>query len=287
MIDDAIVVRENIVRHLSMGKTHRAAAREGTDEIGLAVLATTLAIVAVFVPVAFMSGIIGQFFFQFGITVAVAVLVSLFVSFTLDPMLSSVWHDPPQSRFRRVPWLGRFLDRVERVIAATHESYGGVLRWAIDDTKHRLRLPVVGVAAAWRSGRFSALKPRWRALPWPTLTNRGIVLWLALLIFLGSFALLPFIGKEFQPEVDESFISLRLNTPVGTSLEFTDSKVREVEAVLKQFPEITLAMTKVGTEDGRNYARVNVRLTDRSARRRTQKDLEQAIRSALASDPRH
>ncbi len=103
LIDDAIVVRENIVRHLGMGKDHSTAAREGTDEIGLAVMATTFAIVAVFVPIAFMSGIIGRFFFQFGVTVAVAVLVSLFVSFTLDPMLSSIWHDPPGSRFRRVP----------------------------------------------------------------------------------------------------------------------------------------------------------------------------------------
>ncbi len=107
LIDDAIVVRENIVRHLAMGKDHKQAAREGTDEIGLAVMATTFAIVAVFVPIAFMSGIIGRFFFQFGVTVAVAVMVSLFVSFTLDPMLSAVWHDPPGSRFKRVPWLGK------------------------------------------------------------------------------------------------------------------------------------------------------------------------------------
>jgi HAE1 family hydrophobic/amphiphilic exporter-1 len=87
LIDDAIVVRENIVRHVGMGKSHLDAARDGTEEIGLAVLATTLAICAVFIPVAFMSGIIGRIFFQFGITVTVAVLVSLFVSFTLDPML--------------------------------------------------------------------------------------------------------------------------------------------------------------------------------------------------------
>ena len=89
LIDDAIVVRENIVRHVHLGKDHFTAAREGTDEIGLAVMATTFAICAVFVPVAFMGGIVGKFFFPFGITVAVAVLVSLFVSFTLDPMLSS------------------------------------------------------------------------------------------------------------------------------------------------------------------------------------------------------
>src|SRR5260221_13987753 len=83
--------------------------------------------VAVFVPIAFMKGIVGQFFFQFGLTVAVAVLVSLFVSFTLDPMLSSVWRDPPGSRFSRVPWLGRLMDRVERVVEWVHAVYGRLL----------------------------------------------------------------------------------------------------------------------------------------------------------------
>jgi HAE1 family hydrophobic/amphiphilic exporter-1 len=99
LIDDAIVVRENIVRHAGMKvngrfKQPREAALEGTHEIGLAVLATTFSIVAVFIPVGFMGGIIGRFFHQFGITVAAAVLISMFVSFTLDPMLSSIWHDP-------------------------------------------------------------------------------------------------------------------------------------------------------------------------------------------------
>jgi HAE1 family hydrophobic/amphiphilic exporter-1 len=94
LIDDAIVVRENIVRHLEMGKSHDLAAKEGTSEIGLAVTATSFAVIAVFIPVAFMGGIIGKIFFQFGVTVAFAVLVSLFVSFTLDPMLSSKWADP-------------------------------------------------------------------------------------------------------------------------------------------------------------------------------------------------
>ncbi|HKE42597.1 MAG TPA: efflux RND transporter permease subunit [Casimicrobiaceae bacterium] len=280
LIDDAIVVRENIVRHLSMGKSHLAAAREGTDEIGLAVMATTFAIVAVFVPIAFMKGIIGQFFFQFGLTVAVAVLVSLFVSFTLDPMLSSVWRDPPGSRFSRAPWLGRFMDRVERVVEWVHVVYGRVLEWAISDKRRRVYVPSFGLWKAVRTGQWAALKPRWAMI-----TNRGIVLWAAVAIFFGSFGLLPLIGKELQPQVDESFISLRLNTPVGTSLESTDSKVREVEAVLKQFPEIELAMTTVGSWDGRNYARVNLRLTNRSERARSQKDLEKAIRTALKPIP--
>jgi HAE1 family hydrophobic/amphiphilic exporter-1 len=280
LIDDAIVVRENIVRHLGMGKSHVAAAREGTDEIGLAVMATTFAIIAVFVPIAFMKGIVGQFFFQFGLTVAVAVLVSLFVSFTLDPMLSSVWRDPPGSRFSRAPWLGRFMDRVENVVEWVHVVYGRLLEWAISDAKHRLYVPVVGLWAAVRTRRWSALKPRWA-----TISNRGIVLWTAVLIFFGSFALLPLIGKEFSPQVDESFISLRLNTPVGTSLEFTDGKVREVEEALIRFPEVVLAMTTVGTQDGRNYARVNLKLTSRGERARSQKDLERAIRDALKPLP--
>ncbi|HTS21380.1 MAG TPA: efflux RND transporter permease subunit [Casimicrobiaceae bacterium] len=281
LIDDAIVVRENIVRHLSMGKSHPAAAREGTDEIGLAVMATTFAIVAVFVPIAFMKGIVGQFFFQFGLTVAVAVLVSLFVSFTLDPMLSSVWHDPIESRFSRLPWLGRFMDRFERVVERVHVVYGRMLEWAISQERHRLYVPSFGLWTALRTRSWRALRPHFARI-----SNRGIVLWTALLIFLGSFALLPFIGTEFQPQVDESFISLRLNTPVGTSLEFTDVKVREVEAILKQFPEILLTMTTVGSAwDGRNYARVNLKLTDRESRARSQKDLERAIRSALKPVP--
>ena len=247
LIDDAIVVRENIVRHLAFGKSHLAAAREGTEEIGLAVMATTFAIVAVFVPVAFMNGVIGRFFYQFGVTVAVAVLVSLFVSFTLDPMLSSVWHDPPETRFRRMPWLRHLMARIGRLIDGVHAAYGSVLRWA--------------------------------------LGHRKTVLAIAVGSFLSSFLIVPLVGTEFVPEVDQGFISLRLNTPVGSSLEYTNAKVAEAEQVLKRFPEIAMAMTTVGTDDGRNYARVNLRLTDRSTRTRSQKDLERAIRKALRPIP--
>ena len=243
LIDDAIVVRENIVRHLSLGKDHVRAAREGTEEIGLAVMATTFAIVAVFVPIAFMSGIIGRFFFQFGLTVTVAVLVSLFVSFTLDPMLSSVWHDPPESRFRYAPWLGRLMARIERGVDRVHVIYGRVLDWA--------------------------------------LGHRKSVIAIALASFFGSFLVVPLVGTEFMPQSDQGFVSLRLNTPVGSSLEYTDGKVREVEEVLRKFPEIDLAMTTVGTEDGRNYARVNLKLVDRAKRSRSQSELEREIRRAL------
>ena len=243
LIDDAIVVRENIVRHLGMGKDHKTAAREGTEEIGLAVMATTFAIVAVFVPIAFMSGIIGRFFFQFGVTVAVAVLVSLFVSFTLDPMLSAVWHDPPGTRFKRMPWLGRMLDRVEVGIEWVHVLYGQILEWA--------------------------------------LTHRKSVLLIALVSLVASFALVPLIGTEFVPQSDRSLIALRLNTSVGASLEYTDSKIRQAETALQQFPEIELVMTTVGTDEGRNYARIMLKLVDRDKRAMSQSELEKAIRKLL------
>jgi len=248
LIDDAIVVRENIVRHLGMGKDHYRAAREGTDEIGLAVMATTFAIVAVFVPVAFMSGIIGRFFFQFGITVAVAVLVSLFVSFTLDPMLSAIWRDPAESRFARVPWLGRVMARVEDGVEWAHHRYGELLEWA--------------------------------------LGNRKKVLALALAIFVASFFVLPLVGTEFVPESDEGRTSFRLTMPVGSSLEYTDAKTRQVEAIVRAYPFVDFITSNVGTGEGRNIARVDVRLADRhKVARMPVKDFENEVRAKIRAIP--
>ena len=246
LIDDAIVVRENIVRHLGMGKNHFKAANDGTNEIGLAVMATTFAIVAVFVPVAFMQGIIGRFFLQFGITVAVAVLVSLFVSFTLDPMLSSVWPDPEHNRFKYVPWLGRLLAALDRQIDKLHGLYGKVL----------------------------ALALRWRK---STLAG-------ALALFVGSLMLVPMIGGEMFPQTDDGWIQLRFKTPVGSSLDYNNAKVRQVEAALKSFPEIDAVLATVGTEDGRNASQINLKLNDvHKTHRRSQQVLQGAIRDRLSS----
>ncbi len=244
LIDDAIVVRENIVRHLAMGKSHIRAAYDGTNEIGLAVMATTFAIVAVFVPVAFMEGLIGRFFYQFGITVAVAVLVSLFVSFTLDPMLSSLWKDPVENRFKYLPWLGRLMEKIEHGVDRLHVLYGKTL----------------------------ALALRWRKS----------TLLLALCMFIGSLALMPIIGGEMFPQTDRGFIQMRFKTPVGSSLEYSDSKMRQVEAALKEFKEIDTVIATVGTWDGRNASQVNMKLTDKNkVKRRSQKELEEVIRTRL------
>jgi multidrug efflux pump subunit AcrB len=248
LIDDAIVVRENIVRHLGMGKDHHRAAREGTDEIGLAVMATTFAIVAVFVPVAFMKGIIGRFFFQFGITVAVAVLVSLFVSFTLDPMLSAVWRDPAETRFKYAPWLGRVMMRIEHWVERAHVVYGKLLEWS--------------------------------------LNNRKKVLALALAVFIGSFFVLPLVGTEFFPDSDDGRTSFRITTPVGSSLAYTDAKARQVEEVVRSYPVVEMMVANVGTWEGRNVARVDVRLSEKSKRPQLSvKDFEKKVRDKIRAIP--
>lgn len=246
LIDDAIVVRENIVRHLGMGKGHRQAASDGTNEIGLAVMATTFAIVAVFVPVAFMDGIIGKFFFQFGVTVTVAVLISLFVSFTLDPMLSSVWHDPAENRFRYLPWLKAGMDKIEQGVEWLHKVYGYLLELV--------------------------------------LRKRKTTLALAFSLFVGSFFLLPLIGAEFAPESDEGQITLNLKTPVGSSLAYTDQKTRQVEAIVRAMPEVLVMNTSIGIEGERNTAQVSLKLSNpRITHRQSQKELEMQIRARLQS----
>jgi HAE1 family hydrophobic/amphiphilic exporter-1 len=253
LIDDAIVVRENIVRHVQMGKTPYQAAMDGTQEIGLAVLATTLSIVAVFLPIGFMGGIIGKFFHEFGITMVAAVLISMFVSFTLDPMLSSIWHDPeiekhgkhapPVSLYDKT--IGRVTGWFDRVQDDLSDTYQSALRWSL---KHKL-----------------------------------ITLLLALSTFIGSLFLVPLLGTEFVPKADFSETSLSFNTPVGSSLQATEAKAQQVEAVLREFPEVRYTLTTIntGTAQGSMYASIYVRLTDRKDRTLSVDDMSAKLRERL------
>ncbi len=239
LIDDAIVVRENIVRHVQMGKGSYQAALDGTQEIGLAVLATTLSIVAVFLPIGFMGGIIGKFFHEFGITIVAAVLISMFVSFTLDPMLSSIWHDPSIARPRQARRkTARFYDK----------TIGRVTGW-FDHATERLA-----------EGYQSIL--RW------SLVHKLKTLALALGIFVLSVFMVPLLGTEFVPKADFSETSLNFYTPVGSSLEVTEAKARQVEAILREFPEVRYTLTTIntGSTQGKIYASVYVRLVDRKQR---------------------
>ena len=257
LIDDAIVVRENIVRHVQMGKTPYQASLDGTQEIGLAVLATTLSIVAVFLPVGFMGGIIGKFFHEFGITIVAAVLISMFVSFTLDPMLSSIWHDPSikthgaqgQAVTLYDKTIGRVTGWFDRATEALSDGYQSILRWSLG---HKL-----------------------------------ITMGVALAVFIGSIFMVPLLGTEFVPKADFSETSVNFYTPVGSSLEATEAKARQVEAIVREFPEVkyTLATLNTGNAQGKMYASLYIRLVDRKARTRSVDQLSAVLRDRLKQVP--
>jgi HAE1 family hydrophobic/amphiphilic exporter-1 len=208
LIDDAIVVRENIVRHLQRGKDHFDAARDGTAEIGLAVMATTFTILAVFVPVAFMGGMVGRMFYEFGITVAAAVAASLFVSFTLDPMLSSRWFDPDIEKGYHPHVVGRTLQRFNDWFNDLHVKYERLLSWAL-----RHRPAVLGIAAV---------------------------------AFLGSFLLFAFIGGDFMPDFNQGEYQVTIKATPGTTLAETKQRALQVVRRLKSIPEVDYTYTTIG-----------------------------------------
>jgi len=285
LIDDAIVVRENIVRHVGMGKPHDQAAREGTDEIGLAVMATTFAICAVFVPVAFMKGIVGKFFFPFGITVTAAVIVSLFVSFTLDPMLSAVWPDPPGDRLRRLPGVRHALAGVDAAMDALHRLYGRLIGWAFSGRRYRLfvlPLPILARPFDAQGQRLRQSPRVWRLM---TLTPRGLVMLGGVMSFVVAVGLAPLVGAEVVPQTDQGYTQIQVNMPVGTSLARADAKIRQVEDLIRALPEIETMSTSVGGDNGHHSASIGLGLKPRAERKRSQVQVEDAIRAALQQVP--
>ncbi len=261
LIDDAIVVRENIVRHVQMGKDNFTASLDGTQEIGLAVLATTLSIVAVFLPIGFMGGIIGKFFHEFGLTIAVAVLISMFVSFTLDPMLSSIWHDPSIHRH------GVAGDSAEPPRNFYDKTIGRVTSW-FDRSTERL-------AQGYQ-----------RILGW-ALVHKLSTLALAGAIFIASIFMVPLLGTEFVPKADFSETAINFYTPVGSSLETTEAKTRQVEALVRELPEVryTLSTLNTGSAQGKMYSNIYIRLVDRNQRSRSVDDMSSVLRQQLQQIP--
>jgi hydrophobe/amphiphile efflux-1 (HAE1) family protein len=209
LIDDAIVVIENIYRHMQDGESPIEAAKAATSEIGLAVMATTFTIVAVFVPVAFMPGIVGRFFYEFGITVSVSVLVSLFVAFTLTPMLSSRWLKEEDEEL-------------------TNE--GNLLRRSL----------------YWFNHGFTVLSEKYRsAIGW-SLRHRKTVIVGSILIFLSSFFLMRFLGNAFFPSMDQSEFNVTVTAAPGSSLAETSRLCAAAEDILKTHPEVISTLTNIG-----------------------------------------
>ncbi|MFL5582134.1 MAG: efflux RND transporter permease subunit [Gemmatimonadaceae bacterium] len=264
LIDDAIVVRENIVRHVEMGKDHMRAAHEGTDEIGLAVAATTFSILAVFVPIGFMPGIGGQWFKPFALTIACSVLVSLFVSFSLDPMLSAYWPDPhvPEGAKWRIT---RALDRFNAWFNRQANNYRRVVAWALD---HRSAMAVLAIGTFFASF---------------TLPSKGLF---GLLLALGMIAVVVFgltakrvpvalrgvvaaagllglgfavfgppvlpqvrnVGTGFFPEDDRSEFIVALETPPGSNLQYTRLKAEETNRLIRSKKEVLYTYTILGSD---------------------------------------
>lgn len=261
LVTNSIVVLENILRHLQMGKDPKAAASDGTREVALAVLASVMTNVVVFVPIAFMRGIIGRFFLQFGLTVVFATFFSLFISFTLTPMLSSVLLKRTRSSNRRpgetqdspaaMPAEAQRAHFMERFMGRLAGSYRGLLAWSLGRIRHRLIL----VAGA-----------------------------LVFLIF--SLVLLRISGGEFMTEIDEGYLNITVELPVGTSLEMTERSIREVEDIVRRVPEVESVISTIGGGmRGVNEAGLRAKLVDISDRDRSVGDLVNDVRPMLAGIP--
>lgn len=246
LIDDAIVVRENIVRHVEMGKDHYTAAREGTAEIGMAVTATTLAIVAVFVPIAFLNGEAGQWFKPLALTIACSVLVSLFVSFSLDPMLSAYWPDPHVPEEKK--WfITRMLDRFNNWFNGLANRYRGVIAWALDHPKTMVLLAVSTFVIAL-------------ALP-----ATGLV------------------GGAFFPGDDRSELNMAVETPPGANMDYMRLKMAEALSIaVETQPEIEYTFASVGDGSGSvDKGSVYFKLTPKHTRDRSAEEIGYALRDEI------
>jgi len=199
VVDDAIMVLENIVRHREMGKSKVLASRDGAREITFAALAATVAVVAIFLPVAFMSGIIGRFFFQFGITISAAVLLSLVEALTVTPM------------------------RCSQFMGNTRRGY-----------------------ARWAAGEFDKIGQVYRRILGVCLDHRWLVILASTAIFLLSLGIAYLLPKEFLPRQDQSAFLIRVQTPVRSSIAFTEGRLVEAEKILDRHPEIDHFFSAIG-----------------------------------------
>ncbi len=256
LIDDAIIVIENIYRHVEEGMAPMEAARFATAEIGLAVMATTFAIVAIFLPVAFMKGIIGRFFIQFALTVVFAILVSLIVSFTLTPMMASIFlkrksdlHDAAGGGGRTGALVSRFSAAFERAYLRLEDMYRSTLELALN---HRL-----------------------------------LVLASAVAIFAVSLSMASFLGRELVPPEDQGRFVVRLEAPIDYSVDQADALFQKAELILRNTPEINKVFYGQGGGQTApvNRANVMVTLIPKRERSKNQEALKAELRAKLRKIP--
>jgi HAE1 family hydrophobic/amphiphilic exporter-1 len=242
VVDDAIIVLENIYRHMEEGQDPMTAAKEGASEIAFAATAATFSIAAVFIPVAFMGGIIGRFFYQFGVTVATSVIASLVIALILIPMLCS-----------------RFLKVEKKRSKLTHVLERG----------------------------YEKLEGRYRKALAFCLSHRWLVGVMATLIFVGSVAILIDLKSEFVPKSDESRFLIHLETPTGSTLHYTDDKMRKVEGLVLNLSEVKNIFSTIGVGARKevNKGILLIALKDRGERKRTQHEVMAGLREEVRGVP--
>jgi len=254
LVDDSIVVLENIHRHLEGGEERVAAAVNGRSEIGFAAIAITLVDVVVFLPISLVGGMVGRIFSEFGLTIVVSTLLSLFVSFTLTPMLSAKWSRV--THYARTSRLGRFIGWIEEAQDRMGEGYRSLLSWA--------------------------------------LNNRGRVVAISTGVLIVSLALLPlgFIGTEFMTEADRGEFAVNLDMPLGTTMEKTDQAIRRVEEIVASTPEVERYLTTVGKQQTQwknaeqsNLGQVQIKLVDKRNRKRSTQAIMMALKEQATAIP--
>jgi len=246
LIDDAIVVRENIFRHVEEGMDPEEASKFGTQEVGLAVMACTFTIIAVFVPVAYMGGIVGKFFRAFAFTVVFAILYSLWDSFTMAPMLSAKIL-VKEKKDKESP--------LKKLFAPFNRFYSGLNR-------------IYGELLAW------------------SLSHKFLIISASTVLFILSLGLTFFIGKEFMPQGDRGQFSVVLETPVGTSIQATEKVATEVEKILFTYPEVQSIFTTIGLDAGAsNRGNIRVELVPLAQRKKKTDEVEKMVRKKLAELP--
>ena len=248
LIDDAIVLVENVFRHIEMGKKPMAAAADATKELVLAILATSMSLMAVFVPIGSMGEVVGQYFKQFGLTVAFALAFSTMSAYTLTPMVSAHWLKDPtkkQEGSLRPPFIQWLLERFEAGFDSLREAYDQLMKYAI-------RHPKKFIAAS-----FATL--------------------------LLNFALFPFLGIELQPVYDSGEFSVNVKAPPGTSLERMARLVQPLEQHIASMPEVRVAATRIGgVRTPVNEGGIDVKLYPASERKRGMQEIMRELRGEFS-----
>lgn len=254
LVDDSIVVLENIHRHLEHGEKPTNAAINGRSEIGFAAIAITLVDVVVFLPISLVGGVVGRIFGEFGLTVVFSTLLSLFVSFTLTPMLAAKWSRIAEQA--RKSWLGRFIHWSEEFQDRLGSQYQRILGWALG---HRKTIVAGSVA-----------------------------------LLIASIALIPLgaIGTEFMTDPDRGEFAINIDMPLGTTLEKTDEAVHKVEAIVASLPETERYLSTIGKQQSEwrnaeqsNLGQVQVKLVDKRKRQRSTTTIMKILQNELSSIP--